>query len=152
MNQVSEYAGIYWIINKKTNYTYIGETFWLRTRLKDHYWGLNANKHYNKPMQEQYNGADSNFIFNYKELEREKTGVNVDGMKLIEEENKAIEECLEANIPLFNIYIPKESRFKVYNKKRPVIRVSPEEKKLIEHVRKNPKVLAKWIAEIELGF
>ena len=49
-------------------------------------------------------------------------------------------------------YADTKERYRVYNKKRPHMRVSKDEEKLINHIRKNPEVMAKWLAEIELGF
>ena len=46
---------------------------------------------------------------------------------------------------------PKE-KFRVYNLKKPSVRLSQDEKKLIDYVRKNPDIMSKWLAEIELGF
>lgn len=49
-------------------------------------------------------------------------------------------------------YADSKERYRVYNDKRPHIRVSPDEKELIEHVRKNPEIMTKWLAEIKIGF
>ena len=49
-------------------------------------------------------------------------------------------------------YAEKKEAYTVYNKKKPPVRLSPDEKKLIMHARANEKVMQKWLAEVEMGF
>ena len=49
-------------------------------------------------------------------------------------------------------YAEKKEAYTVYNKKKPPVRLSPNEKKLIMHARANEKVMQKWLAEVEMGF
>ena len=46
---------------------------------------------------------------------------------------------------------PKE-KFTVYNKKRPAVRLYPDEEKIILWLREDPKRKQKILAEIEMGF
>ena len=46
---------------------------------------------------------------------------------------------------------PKE-KFTVYNKKKPSVRLSPNEKKIIIFARKNPEKMKNWLATAEMGF
>ena len=141
MKEVPETFGVYWIINGKTNQTYVGESYSLRNRLKTHYWGLNANKHSNKLMQSDYKKNSSEFKYKYQVIEIFSDNFEVQGDTLVKAENKAIQECFDLSIPLYNGYIPVENRYTEYNKKKPVIRVTPEEKEILAILRENPRLM-----------
>ncbi|MCH8943119.1 MAG: hypothetical protein IIA48_11870 [Bacteroidetes bacterium] len=50
------------------------------------------------------------------------------------------------------IYAEKKEAYTVYNKKKPPVRLTAEEKKLIMYAREKPEAFQKWLAEVEMGF
>ena len=61
-------SGIYFILNKKNNRVYIGQTSALGRRKKEHFKRLRKGKHKNRPLQEDYDkyGLDA---FEYRVVE-----------------------------------------------------------------------------------
>lgn len=50
------------------------------------------------------------------------------------------------------IYAEKKEAYTVYNKKKPPVRLTTQEKKLIMYAREKPEAFQKWLAEVEMGF
>ena len=48
-------SGIYQILNTTTEKCYIGRSFNIRERIRNHFKALSDNKHYNKILQGSYN-------------------------------------------------------------------------------------------------
>lgn len=65
----SDVCGIYKIVNKKTNYCYVGQSVSAKKRIKEHFRLLRLNKHTNQHLQNSYNKyGEENF---YGEIEIE---------------------------------------------------------------------------------
>lgn len=54
-NQFEYPSGIYIIVNNINNKKYIGSTYFLKRRIKQHLYALNLNKHSNKKLQNSFN-------------------------------------------------------------------------------------------------
>lgn len=50
------------------------------------------------------------------------------------------------------VYANPKEKFTVYNKKKPSVRLTAKEKKLIMYAREKPEAFQKWLAEVEMGF
>ncbi len=141
MREIPETFGVYWIINEKTNQNYIGETYSLRSRLKEHYWALNANRHYNDLMQSDYNKNSSIFSYRYQIIEMESQDFLVQKDIQVEAESRAIYECIDLQIPLYNIHIPSGKIFIEYNNTYSLIHLTIEERDIFTVLRENPDLM-----------
>ncbi len=147
--------GIYWIIKNETNKTYVGSSIDLKTRLKANFFNLEARNHHSKELRQDYIKSPDDFKFKFKNLNELHSDLDIENQKLLKLELSAIKDLVDLGISTYNQQKNKTTRgrrkkyshhgekYLFYSKKKPNMRVSLEEKEIINKLRNNSDFLDK---------